>query len=335
MNDGMSQVREYSLDNIRFLLIFSVVLGHLLEISTPFPGKEMIYKLIYSFHMPVFLFLFGYLAKFSPKRIVCRWCFPYVIFQCLYLLFANYILNTNAVFRFTTPYWILWYLLVCIYYQLLLPLFDVDNKYRQILTLLSVFLISFLVGKVNFVGYRMALSRFFVFQPWFVLGYYCRKNDLPNRLLAFGKLRVALLLAAAAVMILLVPCLIMIPDKLLYGSYSYANCGGSPWMRGVMWLISLAMLLILFVWCRPYLNIELYLITHIGQNTLPVFILHGFLVKALGLYFPTLINSFWQTLLLSCAIVLLTGNKLCRKVVSWVSFSWLEKYEVKFDTERS
>ena len=51
------KAREYQYDNLRFLLIALVVLGHLLEIAVEFPQKEILYTLIYSFHMPAFLFL--------------------------------------------------------------------------------------------------------------------------------------------------------------------------------------------------------------------------------------------------------------------------------------
>ena len=39
MNTGCAPARDDSLDNIRFVLIFSVVFAHLLEVCTPFPGK--------------------------------------------------------------------------------------------------------------------------------------------------------------------------------------------------------------------------------------------------------------------------------------------------------
>ncbi|MBQ1954388.1 MAG: acyltransferase family protein, partial [Clostridia bacterium] len=59
MNIGSPPTRDYSLDNIRFILIFSVVFAHFLEVCAPFEGDWKIYKFIYSFHMPVFIFLFG------------------------------------------------------------------------------------------------------------------------------------------------------------------------------------------------------------------------------------------------------------------------------------
>lgn len=328
---GLSSLpqRDYSLDNVRFVLIFSVVFAHLLEICAPFQGSAQIYKFIYSFHMPAFLFLFGYNVKFSPKKIVYRWCVPYVIFQCAFIVFSRTVLNANKTFQFTTPYWILWYMLACIYYQLLLPLFDTDDKKKQIITILCAFALSLLVGYEKTIGYYMSLSRFFVFQPWFLLGYYCKKNNVLTRCALHPKGCFFALAVSLVVIIALAPATGTIPNGLLYGSYSYASCKGTLWMRVITWIMSFAVIVFLCIGIRPYLSRKLAFITNIGQNTWPIFLLHGFAIKAAPLYFPELIASPWGVILLSCALVILLGNKICSKAVYYTCFSWLEKAATK------
>ena len=60
--------RDYFFDNARAILIFLVVLGHLLQ---PYTSEDKflqaLYLLIYSFHMPTFLFISGYFAKNLDK----------------------------------------------------------------------------------------------------------------------------------------------------------------------------------------------------------------------------------------------------------------------------
>ena len=51
--------RNYRIDNIRFILIFLVVFGHLLGIMTG-SKADLLYRFIYSFHMPVFIFITGH-----------------------------------------------------------------------------------------------------------------------------------------------------------------------------------------------------------------------------------------------------------------------------------
>ncbi len=317
--------RDHSLDNARFLLIFLVVFAHLLREGEPFLGSRYIYKMIYTFHMPAFLFLFGYNIQFSPRRIVYRWCIPYAVFQTAYILFVNVILKKAANLQYTTPYWLLWYMMACIFYQLLLPLYDTADKRRQICVLLVVFVLSVLIGYENSVGYSMSLSRFFVFQPWFLLGYYCKKNGALDSLCAHKKLRLAVVIGAAVLICILAPLCMKAPIELLYGAYSYAKCGSSWLMRTAVSCTSFLWIVLLFVGIKSFLNKPVFLLTYIGQNTWPIFLLHGFIVKAAPIYCPYLLNAPWKIVLLSFAILLLFGNKLCVKAVCCISFSWLEK----------
>lgn len=316
--------RDYSLDNIRFFLIFSVVFAHLLEVCNPFMGSWYIYQFIYTFHMPVFIFLFGYNVKYSPTRIVYRWCIPYAVFQSIYIIFSRFVLKISLNFQYTTPYWLLWYMLACIFYQLLLPLYDTTDRCRQILSLLCVFILSLFIGFEDSVGYYMSLSRFFVFQPWFLLGYYCKKNGILESLSARSKIRFRIMLVSALIIVLYAPFYINMPAGLLYGSYPYSSCGGTPWMRAIVSLISFSWILFLFVGVKPYLNKPLILLTRIGQNTWPIFLLHGFFVKAIPIYWPCLLSSPWRVVLLSCVILVLMGNKMLNKVIYYICFSWLE-----------
>ncbi len=320
-------VRDYSIDNIRFILIFLVVFAHLLEVFRAFDGSGYIYQFIYTFHMPAFIFLFGYNVKFSPKKIIFFWCIPYVVFQSLYILFANFILKTKTAFTFTTPYWLLWYMVACIFYQLILPLFDTNNKVKQIIVLILLFAVSLVIGFDNTVGYYMSLSRFFVFLPWFVLGFYFKKNVMLEKITAYKGIRITL----SVVLPLIIGAYLMFlrflkfPNGLLYGALPYEKCGGTVGMRTLILFMALCFVLFLFIVIKPILNKKIFLITKIGQNTLPVFLLHGFVVKALPVYFPQILQYPIITVALTCLLLLIFGNKLLNKAVYYIGFSWLKK----------
>ena len=76
--------RNAYFDNLKGILIFLVVLGHVLS---SFAGEgsvaRWLYLLIFSFHMPVFLFVSGYFAKPDPKTVIARLLILYLIFQVL------------------------------------------------------------------------------------------------------------------------------------------------------------------------------------------------------------------------------------------------------------
>ncbi|HHQ1552107.1 TPA: acyltransferase family protein, partial [Staphylococcus aureus] len=78
--------RDYFFDNARAILILLVVFGHMLQ---PYTSGDKylsaLYLVIYSFHMPTFLFISGYFAKNIDKpyyleKISKRLIVPYMIF---------------------------------------------------------------------------------------------------------------------------------------------------------------------------------------------------------------------------------------------------------------
>jgi len=273
-------------------------------------------------------------VKFSARRIICRWCIPYVVFQTVYIIFAVKVLKSGEQLQYTTPYWLLWYMLACIYYQVLLPMYDTMDKRRQALTLLCVFAVSLFVGYDKSFGYFMSLSRFFVFQPWFVLGYYCKKNDVFGRLSKHKVITYVSVGAAVAVILLSVPFLSegSLKKQLLYGSYAYESCRGSAELRLMISLISLSWIVFLFAGVKPLINKKAGLITHIGQNTWPVFLLHGFVVRLAPIYMSSLLATPWGVLLLTAGILVLFGNKICSRAVYYLGLSVLEKLPSKAKT---
>lgn len=100
------KTREYVFDNAKGFLMFCVVLGHMLEGNLTGVSK-ILYILIYSFHMPFFVFISGYFAKYDAKEILVKLIVPYVCLQGIGC-FAEAI-ATGKRMQFTTPVWILWY----------------------------------------------------------------------------------------------------------------------------------------------------------------------------------------------------------------------------------
>ena len=301
--------RELSADNLRFFLIFFVVFGHLLELCPPFRGSRFLYQLIYSFHIPALLFLFGYFCRFSPGKLLMAWALPYLLFQTLYILFEIYLLGAELSLQYLTPHWLLWYLLVCIYYQLLLPLLRrVRRPAVQALLIGVGFLGGIAVGFTDAIGYSGSLSRFFVFLPFFLLGIYSRAGAFftgKGRLLA-----VSLGGLAVSALSFFLLYRLELPNAAFYGARSYEALGIYWWQRALILLTGLAATVALFALSRLLLNRKLPLVTRWGQNTLPIFLLHGFAVRALARFLPACAEKLWQIVLLSLVLVLALGNPL-------------------------
>ena len=269
--------RAYELDNLRLLLIFLVVLGHTLE---QFDGTVRLWllKIIYTFHMPAFLFLSGYFARFRPKKLVTRLAVPYLVFQTLYSLFGALVLyHTPVTVRMASPYWIMWYLMAMLIYTLLLPFLDA-LEHRWLLVLAVSVLTALLAGYDGSVGYELSLSRVLVFLPFFAGGYYGGKRALLTCLRARRDLRLPLTAAGLAGIALQLLYLRLRPLQMafFYGAMSYASTdAGGLLDRLALGLFAVGWILLLALY-MPALRIPL--LTDMGRNTMPVYLLHGFAV---------------------------------------------------------
>lgn len=298
--------RNYKMDNIRFLLIFLVILGHFIEL---FQGdfSLALYKIIYSFHMPAFLFLTGFFARFHSRKIIFNLVCPYILFQILYRAFDAFIIQGKDSFslNFTTPYWLLWYLLTVICYYLLIPLIDCENKRSRKLILGLAIAISLLAGFDSSIGRYGSLSRSFTFLPFFLAGYYLSKtkNKLPtNRLILPVSGMIAILCS-----FYIVNCP-AITKNVLYGSYSYEKAGYDPLIKIILLVCGFAW--VIFLLCAiPDKKIPF--VSLFGRNTLSVFLLHGFIVrlaKKHGIFSFSETGNILLAIVLSLIMICLFGN---------------------------
>lgn len=310
--------RIYRYDNAKFVLMFLVIAGHLLEC---FSGRfvSSIYRTIYLFHMPAFIFLSGYFSSFHPKKILCRLILPYAVFQTLYLLFDAVILKGEGIsLQYTTPYWLLWYLFALIIYNLLIPFFDTDRRSVQRITIVAAVLLSLLAGYDRSIGYYLSLSRIITFAPFFLSGYYFKKNQV---LFEDAGSRVQKIVPIAG-MILSVLGIVLawkmeLSPTVLYGSFSYASAGYTPAQKlfalviGYGGIMSMALL--------P--NKRIPIVSEIGKNTFPIFCLHGFAVRLLDKmsFFThgTMINLA-LTVVLAMGMMAAFGNGLVARLFNFV-----------------
>ena len=84
--------RNLYLDNLKAILIFFVVLGHFVHLNHRIPVFGVINNMIYSFHMPLFIFVSGYLSKKivrQRKEEITQILYAYLVFVTLYLIFTE------------------------------------------------------------------------------------------------------------------------------------------------------------------------------------------------------------------------------------------------------
>lgn len=105
---------NYYIDNIKFVLIFFVVFGHLIE--RYMEGNYIlmgIYIFIYTFHMPLFIFISGLLSKNinkSRKFLLRKLLIPYIVLNIIWYSLA-YLYTKETYIPVIYPGWTLWFLL--------------------------------------------------------------------------------------------------------------------------------------------------------------------------------------------------------------------------------
>lgn len=199
------QARVQKWDILKFELIFLVVLGHAADFYTG--SSEImrhIFFFIYSFHMPVFLYVSGLFAKRTVNDKRYDKMFGYlIIYFLLKVIFALYrytksgIISLNLFKEDALP----WYMFVLFAFPLITS--AVKNIKPQYVLLFNVCL-AILSGYDGNIGDQFVLSRMIVFFPFFYLGYLTDVNKLQE--ITDKKwikvLSVMVLLAAAAVVFL-------------------------------------------------------------------------------------------------------------------------------------
>ena len=298
--------RNFCFDNIKGLLILLVVFGHLLEL-VPGSAALWIYRIIYSFHMPVFVFCSGRFARFSANRLFSKLLYPYLVYQTLYLLFARMIFHHNAAFQYTTPYWLLWYLFSMIFWLVLLPLIRrIPCRF-----VLPASLVLALAAGFSSAGYFLGLSRTLVFFPFFIFGYFSAPfTQYLESLSAQNKFRLRLTLFALVTTFSAALWFGQnrIHSNWFYESLSYQQCGSNLLIRAVLLLIG-------FLWTALLLTCmsthPIPFLARLGVYTMPIFLLHGFFVKLFGQLHVLSNAPFFgipAAALLALALCLLLGN---------------------------
>lgn len=282
-----SSQRDARFDNLKGILIFLVVFGHLLELVAG-PAAAWLYRLIYSFHMPAFVFCSGWFARFGAERFFRRLLYPYLVYQTLYLLFDRLALHGKATLQYTTPYWLMWYLFSMMLWTLLLPL--IDGAKSPWVALIVCLAAALAAGFDPTIGYGMSLSRTLVLLPFFAAGHLAaggglsrlgsRVMQIPNSQL-FPVLGGWVLFSGAMLWLRRAA----VRSIWFYASYSYKGAHYDLELRIILLATGAAWLLLLL---RITPKHPLPFVAALGQRTLPVFLLHGFFVRAMDVLHPDL-----------------------------------------------
>ncbi len=166
--------RLYKLDNLKLLLIFLVVLGHAADLYANVSHATGIMRfVIYSFHMPLFLFVSGLVSK---RNIAQRRYSHIAAYLGLYIFIkvvnfaANWattgVLPQVTVFADSGEPWYAFCLFAFGFLTIVL------EKLKPVYVLVFSVLLACLAGYDTSIGDAFCLSRIIVFYPFYYLGYW-------------------------------------------------------------------------------------------------------------------------------------------------------------------
>ncbi|MBR3125656.1 MAG: acyltransferase family protein [Mogibacterium sp.] len=181
--------RIYRYDNVKALLIFLVVLGHM---TTDYVSDSHLVRWttlwIYSFHMPAFIFLSGLVHKqyITDERAApgikgeTRLRMDKVLgfFLCgyslkIFLQLTRTLMGQNPLWHWIEEPGIPWYLFVMAEYELLFYLMRrIDAKVKPWVMISGAFALSAVIGYFPAIGDAFCLSRMINFLPIYMIGYY-------------------------------------------------------------------------------------------------------------------------------------------------------------------
>lgn len=177
--------RSAKWDNVKFMLIVLVVIGHFLSgWAGSSPTANKIFLWIYTFHMPLFLFVAGLFSKSSINRGRLRgekvflYLFLYVILAAFtYLLKLFY--GRKAEPEFLGTYHVQWYMFVMAAFLVLM--YGLRHRSMGMVLFFGIVLSCF-AGYETAIGNGLCLSKMISFFPFFAAGYYIDPQKLQARL---------------------------------------------------------------------------------------------------------------------------------------------------------
>ncbi|MGJ7912672.1 acyltransferase family protein [Neobacillus sp. LXY-1] len=317
-----SKKRSLYFDNAKFILIFLVVFGHV--ISPLKDNNEILftlYSVIFLFHMPAFIFISGYFSKGFHKKgnfikTVKRVLIPYLIFQFVYSIFY-YVLGQESTLKIDLlhPHWTLWFLLSLFYWNLFLYAF---SKLKWVGLGIAVF-IGIGIGYFDQIGSYLSLSRTFVFFPYFLFGFLLDSKHLK----VVKKVKHSTIIGFTVLLITMVLFAFLFPKDAipwLLGDTSYANLDvkGIGLTNGIIRASQYILTVIVMYGFLAMVPTKGFKMTDIGQRTLYIYLLHGFIIKTIQVIISddtlnNLANQYLMLIVFSLGLCLLLGNYFIQK----------------------
>lgn len=311
------------IDYIKAIAIFLVVMGHTISLlwGTENGSDEIIYRIIYSFHMPLFMFVSGLCAYKSDVNWNCKsWFFavrkkskqllwPYIIWGVVTttLVGSNFIDGALRVTHGGAWFLLCLFEIFVVFYtiELIISKFKINTLCPKLIvyfTIAAILHVVMLKLSSSSFGLWLNLDMLGIHYKYFILGVITSQFQHIQKI---ARSSIAYFIA-----MVLFPVMISVE----YGSCSYMNVA-------TLTLTAVCGITIIYNFVQTLIlpGVVDKLLSYVGRNTLPIYLMHYVLftgIASLSAQVVELKESILLVLLLSFAIsalnivVCLTINRL-------------------------
>lgn len=265
--------RDKVFDSLKFVLICLVVIGHVIERNLYTDhNTSVVFSFIYTFHMPLFIFISGYFTKNinwqKYKKSFVSILVTYFVFQGFFSI-GSILGGTFTWFDyFTNPLSVLWYIIGLLFWRFWFCI--IPKAFIKLPLMLSVSLIiAFSIHYVNDQNYFF--TRIITFYPYFILGYFCPSNLIT-------KIRNANRFISASFLVLLFVGLYFFVNH----TFIFVLFGGIPYSNHSSLFTGLALTAFCYILTAITSICVINLVTEkfykLGSTTLDIYLIHPFYV---------------------------------------------------------
>ena len=335
--------RDYFFDNAKFILIFFVVLAHAVSpLQYTMPKVATLWKVINTLHMPCMIFITGFFAKgYIKDGVIKRQRFvTYVIYYMAaqiavsmfeYLVLKDY--NMGKSFFF--PRSSLWYLMCMVIWFGMMPYY---YKIKPKLLLTFSFLCALAVGYDNRAGDFLSIMRVVNHFPFFLTGYYFKKEWL-FKFRNIGT-QIAAALISCAMVVWTFFNLDVIPNGIITCNLAYRDANlRSITSTPILFIHRICFYIAAYVLCACFLLLVprgKAVFTRFGSRTLQVYLLHRFLYLSeteFEWYKPFLGSAAGAVEMAGIAlgVTLVLSLKIFEYPFIWLGKIRIDPFEIKTD----
>lgn len=168
--------RDLKWDLIKAFAIFLVILGHCIQIMDPLWQQNLVQRIIYSFHMPLFMFISGYFAMSSKNTGSGKWIIDKLRRLLVPCVVHGIVLSAALYFLAKTPQPcpniisvlnVTWYLFVLFLLLVFARIFDsIPWKAVRIIAWCVLYVVVFFVDFEPDSLYIVGMTPFFLVGRW-------------------------------------------------------------------------------------------------------------------------------------------------------------------------